>query len=100
MCGRFFLDNETISRVMEMTGKKGWPGENISTGDVSPSQKALVISGKGMNLTPEMMRWGFKSYRSSQLLINARAETALQKPAFCDSLQRRRCVIPARHYYE
>ena len=33
-------------------------------------------------------------------MINARSETADSKPAFCDSLKFRRCLIPADGFYE
>lgn len=33
-------------------------------------------------------------------MINARSETAAEKPAFKELLQRRRCLIPADGFYE
>ena len=52
-----------------------------------------------------MMRWGMipawvKDPRKFALLINARAETVLEKPAFKNAIRRRRCLIPADGYYE
>ena len=51
------------------------------------------------------MRWGFwpawmKDPRKFTLLINARAETVKEKPAFKNAIRRRRCLIPADGYYE
>jgi putative SOS response-associated peptidase YedK len=51
------------------------------------------------------MRWGLlpawvKDPREFTLLINARAETVLEKPAFKNAMKRRRCLIPADGYYE
>ena len=46
------------------------------------------------------MQWGFPQYQKKGLLINARAETALERKSFRDSVLHRRCVIPARHFYE
>jgi putative SOS response-associated peptidase YedK len=52
-----------------------------------------------------LMRWGLlpawvKDPRKFTLLINARAETVLEKPAFRNAIRRRRCLIPADGYYE
>jgi putative SOS response-associated peptidase YedK len=51
------------------------------------------------------MRWGLwpawvKDPRKFTLLINARAETVKEKPAFKNAIRRRRCLIPADGYYE
>jgi len=52
-----------------------------------------------------LMRWGLipawvKDPRKFTLLINARAETVREKPAFRNAVVRRRCLIPADGYYE
>jgi len=52
-----------------------------------------------------LMRWGLvpawvKDPRKFSLLINARAETVLEKPAFKNAIKRRRCLVPADGYYE
>src|SRR4029077_2138926 len=52
-----------------------------------------------------LMRWGLvpawvKDARKFTLLINARAETVLEKPAFKNAIKRRRCLVPADGYYE
>ncbi len=51
------------------------------------------------------MRWGFlpqwyKSETAGPLLINARAETIAEKPAFAAAARTRRCLIPATGFYE
>ncbi len=51
------------------------------------------------------MRWGFlpswyKSETDGPLLINARAETLAEKPAFADAARSRRCLIPVSGFYE
>lgn len=45
------------------------------------------------------MKWGLRIPGKS-LLVNARTETASQKPTFSESWQQHRCVIPASWYYE
>ncbi len=59
--------------------------------------------GEGRGLVA--MRWGFipkwyKKPNDGPLLINARAETIADKPAFRDAARARRCLIPATGYYE
>lgn len=44
------------------------------------------------------MFWGFTGQQS--YLFNARIESADQKPMWKESLERRRCIIPASWYYE
>ena len=51
------------------------------------------------------MRWGFiphwyKQPNDGPLLINARAETIAEKPAFKAASRERRCLIPANGFYE
>ncbi len=52
-----------------------------------------------------LMRWGLIPYWAKDQsfglkTISAMAETAADKPAFRDSLKRRRCLIPANGFYE
>jgi putative SOS response-associated peptidase YedK len=51
------------------------------------------------------MRWGLipkwaKDAAIASKLINARAETLSEKPAFREAFKRRRCLIPADGFYE
>jgi putative SOS response-associated peptidase YedK len=62
-----------------------------------------VINDNGRHF--RLMRWGLwpawvKDPRSFTLLINARAESIKEKPAFKNAIRRRRCLIPADGYYE
>ena len=52
-----------------------------------------------------LVRWGLipawvKDPKGFSLLINARAESVLDKPAFRNAMRRRRCLIPADGFYE
>lgn len=52
-----------------------------------------------------LVRWGFipgwvKEPKPGRPLINARAETVLDKPSYRNAMRRRRCLIPADGFYE
>ena len=70
------------------------------TAAVFPSQKATVIMGRERHLEAEQMLWGFPRFDGKGLLINARAETAAERHTFRESVLHRRCVIPAKGFWE
>ena len=99
MCGRYYID-EQAAETARRRFSAGGPGFVAESGDVRPSDQALVITGRGARPAAERMRWGFLQYGRKGLLINARAESVLERVSFRDSVLRRRCVIPAGHFYE
>jgi putative SOS response-associated peptidase YedK len=75
--------------------------------NVAPTQSMPVVRrGPRGNrqIEASLMRWGITLRPADggkqRLLINARAESAWQKPSFRSSLQYRRCVIPADGFFE
>lgn len=103
MCGRYYVDDETIREIELRMGKsvsRLWREIRKGPKDVCPSQNALVLRGEEHHFRAEEMRWGFPGFDGQGLLINARAESALQKKTYRDSVLHRRCVIPAKGYYE
>ena len=73
--------------------------------NVCPTTQVHVVTADdgGRRLRP--MRWGFlphwyKTPTDGPLLINARAETIAEKPAFRSACRDRRCLIPATGFYE
>lgn len=74
--------------------------------NIAPTQDVAVIrrGGDGRRHAA-MLRWGLvpfwaKDEKIGNRLINARAETAADKPAFRAAWRRRRCLIPADGFYE
>lgn len=102
MCGRFHVDDTTVHAMEKMVRDLDRRMQKIRTGDIFPSQTAGILvrrdDGKAWEL--EDMRWGFAQYHKKGLLINARAETALERKMFRSSVLHRRCVIAAKHFYE
>ena len=100
MCCQYYFDDSTMEDIRQIVNGIDKKLYDNKYGDVHPSDPAIIITGRNNVLSAEQMRWGFKSYWDNQLLINARSETALQKISFSDSVSRRRCIIPAKHFYE
>lgn len=103
MCGRYALTSsrEDLAALLgAVAAHEFGPRYNIS-----PSQSAPAVAAeKGRRLLAPY-RFGFTpafaaEERSAPLVINARAETAGQRPAFRSALQHRRCLVPADAWYE
>ena len=92
MCCRFYTDDTTkkdiISLVSAYDRKINW----LREGEVRPGDPATVITAGGAALYAMDMRWSE--------IFNARSETVQTKKMFAESYEKRRCVIPARHFYE
>lgn len=72
--------------------------------NVTPGQEMPVVRD-GAAPAMECMVWGFVPFWSKDAsigrrLINARAETAAEKPAFRHSFAKKRCLVPASGFYE
>lgn len=100
MCGRFFVDEKMISEIEKIVSHIDREAIGQLSGDVHPSEMACVLTGRRSALNAENMCWGFPGYQGKGLLINARAETVLEKRTFRESVLHRRCVIPAEKFYE
>ena len=115
MCGRFYVDEGTAREIEQIIRGVDLRIQKMRTGDIYPSQSAGILTchnqqknplsaGPAAENSPALelneMRWGFPQYQKKGLLINARAETALERKTFRESVLHRRCVIPARQFYE
>ncbi len=100
MCGRYYVDDETVREIERVVREIDGKVKSVCAGDVYPSQAAAVLTGKAKSLKAELMNWGFPGYQKKGLLINARAENVLERKMFRESVLHRRCIIPAKHFYE
>ena len=100
MCGRYYVDDETAREIERLVRKVSAEMAGQRTGDIRPSEKSVALIGVDAHMAAKMMYWGFPQQTQKGLLINARSESVLEKPTFRDSVIKRRCIIPARHYYE
>lgn len=73
--------------------------------NVCPTTQIHVVRSGVSGRALVAMRWGFlphwyKAMNAGPLLINARAETIAEKPAFRAACRERRCLIPMSGFYE
>ncbi len=73
--------------------------------NICPTNTVGVVTSDEGARAYRPMRWGFlphwyKATNGGPLLINARAETIAEKPAFRAACRERRCLVPATGFYE
>lgn len=105
MCGRFAitLPSDAMAQLFAAQPSNVLP--SVPNFNVCPTNQVHVVrTGEtGRQLLP--MRWGFlphwyKAENAGPLLINARAETLAEKPAFRAACRERRCLLVATGFYE
>jgi putative SOS response-associated peptidase YedK len=103
MCGRYYIAEddqaEELKQIIDMINRKH-NGEVKTAGEVFPSETVpMIATSRTQKITPFAMEWGYSTSDGNRL-INARSETASQKPTFRDGMLQRRCIIPASWYFE
>jgi putative SOS response-associated peptidase YedK len=103
MCGRYSFAVED-ALILERFGVRVRTAIYISRYNCSPSQKLAIIANDAPD-TLQFFRWGLvpswaKEPSIGNKLINARAETLLEKPSFKKSFLNRRCLVPATGFFE
>jgi putative SOS response-associated peptidase YedK len=107
MCGRYAITSppEAIRKLFGYAETPNFPPRY----NIAPTQPIPIVMAQredGARLRHFMLaRWGFlpgfvKDPRDFPLIINARAETVVEKASFRNAMKRRRCLIPADAYYE
>lgn len=102
MCGRYYVDDSTskeIRKILEQLDAKVKDFPKL-TGEIFPSMPAPVLAAPDRKIAPDIFKWGFPGFKGKSVIINARSETAFEKPMFRESLLSRRCIIPASGFYE
>lgn len=100
MCCRYYYADKTAYAVeKELELAEGML--TLPAGDVVPgmSAGALVFGKEKMDIRVRDLYWGLRA-RDKKLVINARAESVLEKPMFSESIRSRRCILPALGFYE
>lgn len=103
MCGRFTL-TLNADDLKEEFSLGDFPAEWSQRYNIAPTQPVAVVTDP-TSRNVEWMRWGLvpswaKDISIGSRLINARAETVMEKPAFKNAFARRRCLLPADGFFE
>ena len=105
MCGRFTLiaPGEAIAELFQLTEIPSIapryniaPTQPVAAIRLSPASGARELSYFHWGLIP---RWA-KDTKIGSRMINARSETAAEKPSFRSAFKYRRCLVPADGFYE
>jgi putative SOS response-associated peptidase YedK len=105
MCGRFVAasDPDDLARLFDVDERR--TDELAASYNVAPTMPVYAIAEHAARRHLVSFRWGLipnwaGDPKGASRMINARAETVADKPAYRTALQRRRCLIPADGFYE
>lgn len=98
MCGVFYVDDETMREIEKIARKID--RKLAVTGDVHPSEPALILRADHQEMVSEVLKWGYEAYGKKTLIFNARSETVQERPMFRRDFEERRCLVPAVKFYE
>ena len=104
MCSRYSLTSppEAVRGYFRHLNETQFPPRY----NIAPTQPVLIVRpGHDGRREIVLVRWGLipswaKDPARLTTLINARAETAAEKPSFRGSMRHRRCLVPADGFYE
>jgi putative SOS response-associated peptidase YedK len=105
MCGRYRLSRrkDLLAERFDVEPDDEW----VPRYNIAPTQNVPVIRQHPdePKRLGSQMRWGLIPFWAKDpsigfKMINARAESLATKPAFRESLRKRRCLIPADAFYE
>jgi putative SOS response-associated peptidase YedK len=107
MCGRFVSTSsaEDVARYFDVDEVSEQALEHRPNHNTAPTTDVFVVYADGTTRRLDTFHWGLvprwaKDLRIGNRLINARAESVAEKPAFRAAFARRRCIVPADGFYE
>lgn len=115
MCGRFVTPDEREIEDFWHIGRKNWKspfaGVHEARFNVAPQQGnprnyiPVIRADADGTLELSDMQWWLLPYwsleaRTKYSTFNARVETVAKARTFCESFRHRRCLVPAKGWYE
>lgn len=106
MCGRFAL-NSTPRRIAAHFKLSSDQFELFPRYNIAPTQPVMILRQNAVSGRRELTHvvWGLIPSWASDVgignrMINARSETAIEKPGYRGAMRYRRCIVPADGFYE
>ena len=104
MCGRYSLATD-VEGLADRFDFRPTELTFLPRFNIAPTQQVVTVINDGPENQAQLMKWGLipfwaKDPSIGNRMINARAETVAEKPAFRQSFQKRRCLVIADGFYE
>lgn len=107
MCGRYSLyaDYRAILERFDIDEVSFEEEEYAENFNVAPSQQVVAVVNDGKKNRLGFLKWGLvppwaKDEKIGYKMINARSETAAEKPSFRNAFKKKRCLVVADSFYE
>lgn len=105
MCGRYTQTRSTRELIERFAVSASLLDQLAPRYNIAPSQPAPIVRMDNQQRVLAPMQWGFVPFwaddpQMGQRMINARAESAAEKPAYKAAFRRRRCLVPADGFFE
>lgn len=112
MCGRYASARQRVELLEEFSVQRDAVEQPLQPDyNVAPTKPVYAVLERAREADPgperelRVLRWGLVPFwardpKAGSRMINARAETVADKPAFRRAFSRRRCLLPADGYYE
>lgn len=107
MCGRFALyaDYKVILERFDIDQASFGEAEYEHSYNIAPSQQVAAVVSDGNKNRLGKLKWGLippwaKDAKIGYKMINARSETAAEKPSYRNAFKKKRCLVVADSFYE
>lgn len=102
MCGRYFIDDETLVNLENLADRieQEKLAKISGSHEVFPTHVAPIIANEEEQKVLTAQAWGFPKFDNKGVIINARAESVLEKPTFHTGIRNNRVLIPCLGFYE
>ena len=101
MCSRYYINSDIEDELEKVVSDVDQQiCQKCFAGDICPTDMAPIIEKTDQGLKLSTCKWGNLLSKGKNLVINARVETFMDKPAFQNGILYHRILVPASRFYE